>query len=81
MWAVLLHEYIVNLDAIDVVVIEPDGVHLTLRSGRSLYIPEADARKLFRRLGFDYDLARLGAEQERIRVAEAGELWDEPWES
>ena len=73
----LVHEYLVNLDGVDAVVIEPDGAHLALRSGRTLYIPEHDARELFAALGYDYDAARDGAERERMRVAEADEPLDD----
>jgi len=79
---ILLSEYVVNLDAIDVVVVASDGAHISLRSGRTIYVPPHDARKLFGRLGLDYDLARLSAEEQRMRVAESdGEEWGEPWES
>jgi hypothetical protein len=70
----LVHDYLVNLDGVDAVVIERDGAHLSLRSGRTLYISAAEARELFAALGYDYDAARDRAERERMRVAE----FDEP---
>jgi len=72
----LTREYLVNLDGVDAVEIEGAGVHLVLRSGRTLYLPEEDAHELFAALGYDYDAARETAEQERMRVADAGEQLD-----
>jgi hypothetical protein len=73
----LTREYLVNLDGVDAVVIEAAGAHLTLRSGRTIYLTAADARELFAALGYDYDAARESAEQERMRVAEFDEPLDE----